>query len=111
MEEVAKMPTWGIILLAWIFAGMCLSFFTRKWMATYYIQALKLRDEASDTDPYQRGFKDGVMGTKMYHSILEKMPDSQWVLTNCMKKLDTREKLLDTLTEEEKNDLHEAPSS
>jgi hypothetical protein len=70
-------------------------------MAQYYIEVLKLRDEASDTDPYQRGFKDGAMGIKMYYTILEKMPDSYWVLTNCMKRLDTREKLLETLSQEE----------
>ena len=105
MEEVYKMPTWGIVLIVWICAGMAVSFVTRKWMAKYYIEALKLRDEASDSDPYQRGFKDGATGTKMYYTILDKMPDSQWVLTNCMKKLDTRDKLLATLTEEERGGL------
>jgi len=80
-------------------------------MARYYIEVLKIRDEASDTDPYQRGFKDGAMGIKMYYSILEKMPDSHWVLTNCMKRIDTREKLIDTLTEGEKNAIHESSSS
>ena len=80
-------------------------------MAKYYIQALQIRDEESDTDPYQRGFKDGAMGIKMYYTILEKMPNSEWIVTNCMKKLDTRAKLLETLTEVEKNAIHESYSA
>ena len=80
-------------------------------MAKYYIQALQIRDEESDTDPYQRGFKDGAMGIKMYYTILEKMPNSEWIVTNCMKKLDTRAKLLETLTEVEKNAIHESSSA
>jgi hypothetical protein len=111
VEEVHKMPTWGIIIIVWILAGAVISFLTRKCMAKYYIEVLKLRDEASDTDPYQRGFKDGATGIKMYYAILARMPDSQWILTNCMNKLDTREKLLNTLTEEEKNALYESPNS
>jgi hypothetical protein len=70
-------------------------------MARYYIEALKIRDEASDSDPYQRGFKDGAMGIKLYYAILDEMPNSQWILTNCMKRLDTREKLLETLDEDQ----------
>lgn len=95
------MPLWFIALMIWIVAGSFISFFTRRWMAKYYIQALHIRDEESDTDPYQRGFKDGATGIKMYHAILDKMPDSKWILTNCMKKLDTRDKILATLNEEE----------
>jgi hypothetical protein len=95
------MPLWFFAFILWIFAGSLITFLTRRWTAQYYIEALKLRDEASDTDPYQRGFKDGVMGIKMYYTILEKMPDSHWVLTNCMKRLDTRAKLLETLSQEE----------
>jgi len=111
MGEDKEMSIWFIAILLWILAGGTITFFTRKWMAKYYIQALELRDEASNTEPYQRGFKDGAMGIKMYHTILEKMPDSQWVLNNCTKKLDTREKLLETLTEEERRGVHEAPST
>ena len=105
------MPTWLLAIIVWCLAGCFISYITRRSMARYYIQALKLRDEASNSEPYQRGFKDGAMGTKMYYTILEKMPDSQWVLTNCMKKLDTREKILETLTEEEKNAIYESPSA
>ena len=79
-------------------------------MAKYYIKALQLRDEESHTEPYQRGFKDGAMGIKMYHNILQKMPDSNWILTNCMKRLDTRDKILETLTEEERNAIYESSS-
>jgi len=106
VEEVHKMPTWGIIIIVWICAGMAVSFVTRKWMAKYYIEALKIRDEESDSDPYQRGFKDGATAIKMYYAILANMPDSQWVLTNCMKKLDTREKILETLNPDQLNSLN-----
>tara|TARA_R100000306_G_C4336980_1_gene123248 strand:+ start:280 stop:612 length:333 start_codon:yes stop_codon:yes gene_type:complete len=109
--EGKEMPLWFIAILIWIVAGSTISFFTRRSMAKYYIQALQIRDEESDTDPYQRGFKDGAMGIKMYYTILEKMPDSHWVLTNCMKKLDTREKILETLTEAEKNAIYESSSA
>ena len=95
------MSIWFLGIIIWIFAGTLITFLTRRTMARYYIEVLKIRDEASDSDPYQRGFKDGVMGIKMYYTILEKMPDSQWVLTNCMKRLDTREKLLETLDEDQ----------
>ena len=95
------MSIWFLGIIIWIFAGTLITFLTRRTMARYYIEVLKIRDEASDSDPYQRGFKDGVMGIKMYYTILEKMPDSHWVLTNCMKRLDTREKLLETLSQEE----------
>ena len=95
------MSIWFLGIIIWIFAGTLITFLTRRTMARYYIEALKMRDEASDSDPYQRGFKDGVMGIKMYYTILEKMPDSHWVLTNCMKRLDTREKLLETLDEDQ----------
>jgi len=95
------MSIWFLGIIIWIFAGTLITFLTRRTMARYYIEALKIRDEASDSDPYQRGFKDGVMGIKMYYTILEKMPDSHWVLTNCMKRLDTREKLLETLDEDQ----------
>ena len=105
------MPTWLIAMIVWCVASVLICYFTRRSMATYYIEALQIRDDQSDTDLYQRGFKDGVMGIKMYHSILEKMPDSQWVLANCMKKLDTREKILDTLTEEEQNAIYEAANA
>jgi len=105
------MPTWLLAIVIWCIAGCTVSYLTRRSMARYYIEVLKIRDEASDTDPYQRGFKDGAMGIKMYYSILEKMPDSHWVLTNCMKRIDTREKLIDTLTEGEKNAIHESSSS
>ena len=95
------MPIWFLGIVIWVCAGTLITFLTRRTMAKYYIEALKIRDEASDSDPYQRGFKDGVMGIKMYYTILEKMPDSHWVLTNCMKRLDTREKLLETLDEDQ----------
>ena len=95
------MSIWFLGFIIWIFDGTLITFLTRRTMARYYIEALKMRDEASDSDPYQRGFKDGVMGIKMYYTILEKMPDSHWVLTNCMKRLDTREKLLETLDEDQ----------
>jgi hypothetical protein len=95
------MSIWFLGIVIWVCAGTLITFLTRRTMARYYIEALKIRDEASDSDPYQRGFKDGVMGIKMYYTILEKMPDSHWVLTNCMKRLDTREKLLETLSQEE----------
>ena len=95
------MSIWFLGIIIWIFAGTLITFLTRRTMARYYIEVLKIRDEASDSDPYQRGFKDGVMGIKMYYTILEKMPDSHWVLTNCMKRLDTREKLLETLDEDQ----------
>jgi hypothetical protein len=106
VEEVHKMPTWGIIIIVWILAGAVMSFLTRKCMAKYYIEALKLRDDESDSDPYQRGFKDGATAIKMYFAILANMPDSQWVLTNCMKKLDTREKILETLDTDQLNSLN-----
>ena len=105
------MSSWFLAVILWVFAGTLITFLTRRSMARYYIEALQIRDEASDSEPYQRGFKDGAMGIKMYYTILEKMPDSQWVLTNCMKRLDTREKILATLTEEEKNAIHESPSA
>ena len=95
------MSIWFLGIVIWVCAGTLITFLTRRTMARYYIEALKIRDEASDSDPYQRGFKDGVMGIKMYYTILEKMPDSHWVLTNCMKRLDTREKLLETLDEDQ----------
>jgi len=95
------MSVWFLAVIIWVLAGTLITFLTRRTMARYYIEVLKIRDEASDSDPYQRGFKDGVMGIKMYYTILEKMPDSHWVLTNCMKRLDTREKLLETLSQEE----------
>ena len=95
------MSIWFLGIIIWIFAGTLITFLTRRTMARYYIEVLKIRDEASASDPYQRGFKDGVMGIKMYYTILEKMPDSHWVLTNCMKRLDTREKLLETLDEDQ----------
>jgi len=95
------MSIWFLGIIIWIFAGTLITFLTRRTMARYYIEVLKIRDEASDSDPYQRGFKDGAMGIKMYYTILEKMPDSHWVLTNCMKRLDTREKLLETLDEDQ----------
>ena len=95
------MSIWFLGIIIWIFAGTLITFLTRRTMARYYIEVLKIRDEASDSNPYQRGFKDGDMGIKMYYTILEKMPDSQWVLTNCMKRLDTREKLLETLDEDQ----------
>ena len=103
------MPYLFVVIILWIFAGSLITFLTRRRMAQYYIEVLKLRDEASDTDPYQRGFKDGAMGIKMYYTILEKMPNSHWVLTNCMKRLDTREKLLETLTQEELDALSQTP--
>ena len=105
------MPLWFIAIMIWLIVGSTLSFFTRKWMAKYYIQVLQIRDEESDTEPYQRGFKDGAMGIKMYYAILEKMPNSEWIVNNCMKKLDTRTKLLETLTEEEKNAIYESSSA
>ena len=105
------MSIWFLAVLLWIFAGSLITFLTRRRMAQYYIEVLKIRDEASDTDPYRRGFKDGAMGIKMYYTILEKMPDSHWILTNCMKRLDTREKILETLTEEEKNAIYESPNA
>jgi len=99
------MPLWFIAIIMWLIVGSTISFFTRKWLAKYYIRALQIRDEESATDPYQRGFKDGAMGIKMYYTIVNKMPNSQWILTNCMNKLDTREKILATLSEEELNAL------
>ena len=102
------MPTWLLAIIVWWLAGCIISYITRRSLAKYYIEILQIRDEASDTEPYQRGFKDGVMGTKMYHTLLEKMPDSQWVLANCMKKLDTREKILETLTEGERNAIYKS---
>lgn len=99
------MSTWLVAIIIWICAGTLITFLTRRSMARYYIEVLKIRDEASDSDPYQRGFKDGAMGVKMYFTMVGKMPDSRWVLTNCMKRLDTREKLLATLTQEELNAL------
>lgn len=110
------MSLWFFAVVLWILAGSFITYATRRRMAQYYIEILKLRDEASDTEPYQRGFKDGAMGLKMYYTILEKMPDSHWVLTNCMKRLDTREKLLETLSQEERDALpytsvHEPPQS
>ena len=105
------MPLWFITIMLWLIVGSTISFLTRRSMAKYYIQALQIRDEESDTDPYQRGFKDGAMGIKMYYTILEKMPNSEWIVTNCMKKLDTRAKLLETLTEVEKNAIHESSSA
>jgi len=99
------MSIWLLAVILWVFAGTLITFLTRRSMARYYIEALQIRDESSDSEPYQRGFKDGAMGIKMYYTILEKMPDSQWVLTNCMKRLDTREKILETLTEEERVNL------
>ena len=105
------MSIWILAVILWVFAGTLITYLTRRSMARYYIEALHIRDEASDSDPYQRGFKDGAMGIKMYYTILEKMPDSQWVLTNCMKRLDTREKILDTLTEDEKNAIYESPNA
>jgi len=105
------MPLWFIAIMVWLIVGSTLSFFTRKWMATYYIQALQIRDDESDSTPYQRGFKDGAMAIKMYHTILNHMPETQWITTNCMNKLDTREKLLATLTEEERNAIYESSSA
>jgi len=105
------MPTWLLAIAIWCIAGCVISYFTRRSLARYYIEVLKIRDEASDTDPYQRGFKDGATGIKMYYAILEKMPDSQWVLSNCMKKLDTREKIIATLTEEEQSAIYESSSA
>ena len=95
------MSVWLLAVLIWIFAGTLITFLTRRSMARYYIEVLKIRDEASDSKPYQRGFKDGAMGVKMYYTIVGKMPDSYWVLANCMKRLDTREKLLETLDEDQ----------
>ena len=103
------MSLWFFAVVLWILAGSFITYATRRRMAQYYIEILKLRDEASDTEPYQRGFKDGAMGTKMYYTILEKMPSSHWVLTNCMKRLDTREKLLETLSQEELDALPQTP--
>jgi len=88
-------------ILIWVVTASLITFLTRRIMAKYYIEALKIRDEASNSSPYQRGFKDGAMGIKMYYTILDEMPNSQWVLTNCMKRLDTREKLLATLNEDQ----------
>ena len=102
------MPTWLLAIIVLCLAGCIISYITRRSLAKYYIEILQIRDEASATEPYQRGFKDGVMGTKMYHTLLEKMPDSQWVLANCMKKLDTREKILETLTEGERNAIYKS---
>ena len=79
------MSTWLLGIIAWCLAGCFISYITRRSLAKYYIEFLKIRDEASDTDPYQRGFKDGAMGIKMYYTLLEKMPDCHWILTNCMK--------------------------
>ena len=95
------MSVWLLGILIWVCAGTLITFLTRRSMARYYIEVLKVRDEASDSEPYQRGFKDGAMGIKMYFTIVGKMPDSYWVLTNCMKRLDTREKLLETLDEDQ----------
>ena len=103
------MPTWLVIMICWCVMSCIVSYVTRKSMAKYYIKALNLRDEESDTEPYQRGFKDGAVGTKLYYTILEEMPNSQWILNNCMKKLDTREKILATLTQEELNAVQKTP--
>jgi len=104
------MSTWLLGIFIWCVAGCLISYFTRRSLAKYYIEVLNIRDEASNTDLYQRGFKDGAMAIKMYHTILNKMPESQWILKNCMNKLDTREKILKTLTEEEKNAIYESSS-
>jgi len=95
------MSTWLVAIIIWICAGTLITFLTRRSMARYYIEVLKVRDEASDSSPYQRGFKDGAMGVKMYYTMVGKMPDSRWVLTNCMKRLDTREKIIETLDEDQ----------
>tara|TARA_R110000824_G_scaffold139300_2_gene304331 strand:+ start:584 stop:877 length:294 start_codon:yes stop_codon:yes gene_type:complete len=86
-----------------------ITYATRKSLAKYYIRALNIRDEESDSEPYQRGFKDGAGGIKLYYAIIGKMPNSQWILHNCMKKLDTRDKILATLTQEELDAFQSPP--
>ena len=43
----------------------------------------------------------------MYYTILERMPSSHWIDSNCTTKMDSREKILATLTEEERDNLQE----
>ena len=99
------MALWLQVMIIWVLVAVTVNFLTRRMMAKYYIQSMNLRDEASSSSPYQRGFKDGALGVKMYYTILEKMPSSHWIDTNSTKKLNTREKLLETLTEEERANL------
>ena len=99
------MAFWIQLIIIWVVVCTIVNFITRRTMAKYYIEALKIRDEEGHTEPYQRGFKDGALGVKMYYTILEKLPSSHWIDANCEKILDTRDKVLATLTEEERDNV------
>ena len=101
------MAFWIQLIIIWVVVCTVVSFITRRRMAKYYIEALKIRDEEGHTEPYQRGFKDGALGVKMYYTILDRMPSSHWIDSNCTTKMDSREKILATLTEEERDNLQE----
>ena len=59
-----------------------------------------------DVDLYKEGFRDGALATKLYQTILGKLPSSNWIDSNCGNTLNTREELIATLDEEDTKNVN-----
>jgi hypothetical protein len=97
------MDTWVQIVLIWAVAAVIIHLVHRKRYDDYRetIQSIPAPDS------YKTGFKEGANCIKLYYTIVGTFPSTEWIVKNCHKKLDTREKILATLSEEELNGLHE----
>ena len=102
------MEIWVKIILIWAVAAVIIHLINRNRYNDYK----EIVDNAPSPDTYKKGFKSGANSIKLYYTIVGTFPSSEWINNNSHKKsLDTREKILATLSEEELNGVYESSVS
>ena len=94
------MALWVKLLILWFIIGTIINFYMRRKLQKYYLKAF------DDVHLYREGFKDGASATKLYQTLLGKLPSSNWIDSNCGNKLSTREELIATLDEDDTKNVN-----
>tara|TARA_R110002020_G_scaffold228763_1_gene439562 strand:+ start:566 stop:862 length:297 start_codon:yes stop_codon:yes gene_type:complete len=95
------MALWLKLVILWFIIGTIINFYMRRKLQKYYETVLK-----DDAYLYKAGFRDGALATKLYQTILGKLPSSNWIDSNCGNTLNTREELIATLDEEDTKNVN-----
>jgi hypothetical protein len=81
----------------WIVTFTVGSFFANILLRWLYGKKLYFYEEFLERG-YRQGYRDGAVNVKMYYSITTELPSLQWIKENQGKLLDTREKLVASIS-------------